>query len=233
MTTTKNVLVACEYSGTVRDAFLRAGHYAISCDLLPSDSTGLVWNATKGWIGPGHYTGDVFDILADPVRFFGGPIDLMVAHPPCTYLTNAGARWLYEPGTRTPVPERWQGLRDGAAFFRALWEADVPHIAVENPVMMGHAKRLLWDHDGEPMEPTQTFQPYEFGHMETKRTCLWLKDLPPLAPTNDVKAATMALPYGERAKVHHASPGPDRWKLRSTFYRGVADAMATQWGAVL
>jgi hypothetical protein len=121
-------------------------------------------------------------------------------------------------------------MREGAEFFRMLWEADIPRIAVENPVMMRHAKIVIGG--GRPVEPTQTFQPYEFGHMETKRTCLWLKNLPPLSGTKNVKAETMALPYGERAKVHHASPGPDRQKIRSMFFRGVADAMAEQWGSL-
>jgi hypothetical protein len=223
------VLVACEYSGVVRDAFRARGHHALSCDLLPTDAPGP------------HHTGDVFDVLADPARFFGGPIDLMVAHPPCTYMANSSSRHLYlqdedghtlrdRDGAKVPNPERWHGLYDGARFFRALWEADVPRIAVENPVMLGHAKRVIGR--GELLQPTQTVQPYQHGHMESKATCLWLRNLPALVPTDDVRAATMALPYAQRAKVHHASPGPDRWKLRSTTYAGIAAAMADQWGAL-
>lgn len=181
----------------------------------------------------------MFDVLNDPDRWFGGPIDLMVGHPPCTYLTGSGAKHLYlldgnatrrnDAGNPIPNPERWANLREGAEFFRALWEADVPHVAIENPVMMGHAKVIVGR--GTPLEHTQTIQPYQFGHMETKRTALWLRDLPPLTPTDDVKAATMALPYAQRARVHHMPPGPDRQKKRSLFYRGFAEAMADQWGA--
>lgn len=228
---TANILVACEYSGTVRDAFLRRGFNAMSCDLLPTDAPGP------------HYQGDVFDVLNDPARFFGGPIHLMVAHPPCTYLTNAGARWLWQydqqarqtvtdaNGQKLPDWRRWRDMEEGAEFFRALWEADVPRIAVENPVMVGYAKAIIGR--GERLEPSCSFQPYHHGHMEQKQTCLWLKNLPNLVPSDDVKAATLALPYAERAKVHHASPGPDRWKLRSTFFRGVGEAMADQWGPLV
>lgn len=228
---TADVLVACEYSATVRDAFLRAGIKAVSCDLLPTES--------EEWPGDRypelHHTGDVFDFLTE------GSWRLMVAHPPCTYLTGAGAKHLYEldgnstvkddNGHPIPNPYRWADLVDGARFFRALWEADVPRIAVENPVMMGYAKALIFGDANR--SPEQTFQPYQFGHMETKRTCLWLKDLPPLVPTTDLKAETMALPYAQRAKVHSMAPSPDRGKLRSMFFTGVADAMAAQWGQLL
>lgn len=206
------VLVACEYSGTVRDAFIRAGHEAMSCDILPSESD----------LGP-HYIGDVRDVLEDAALF-----DLMVAHPPCTYLTNAGARWLYEKGTRNPVPERWAGLEAGAEFFRMLWEAPIPRIAVENPTMMGHAKRLIG-----VGKPDQTVQPWQFGHMRLKGVGLWLRNLPPLVPTEVVYDRMMATTtYGERAEVHHMPPGPDRQKRRSMFFPGIADAMAAQWGAL-
>lgn len=232
-----NVFVACEYSATVRDAFLRKGHHAVSCDLLPTESTEY-----PGAERPDlHYTGDVFDVLQYPSDFFPrGQIDLMVAHPPCTYLTNAGARWLYqydkvakrtvvdENGERVRDEERWTNLQEGAEFFRSLWEADVPRIAVENPGMMGHARLIIGR--GELAEPAQTIQPYQFGHLEQKGVSLWLKNLPPLVPTNDVKAETMALPYNQRAKVHSMGPSEDRGKLRSMFFRGIADAMADQWG---
>lgn len=237
-----NILVACEYSGIVRDAFRRRGFNAMSCDLLPTDAPGP------------HYQGDVFDVLKDPGRFFGGPIHMAVMHPPCTFLTNAGARWLWrhdqqarktvtdERGQRLPVWQRWKDMEEGALFFKALWEADIPRIAVENPVMVGYAKAIIGggpdalsrvDWEDAKAEPSCSFQPYHHGHMEQKQTCLWLKNLPNLVPSNDVKAATLALPYAERAKVHHASPGPDRWKLRSTFFTGVAEAMADQWGPLV
>jgi hypothetical protein len=142
----------------------------------------------------------------------------MIAHPPCTYLTNSGVRWLYSDQTR------WQGLIDGAVLFRELLNAPIPRVAVENPVMHGWAAKIVGQRQ------TQVIQPWMFGHTETKATGLWLRGLPPLLTTEDVKAAMLALPYAERAKVHHASPGPDRWKLRSTTYAGIAAAMAEQWG---
>jgi hypothetical protein len=196
------ILVACEFSGTVRDAFIRAGHDAMSCDLLPTEAPGP------------HHQGDVFDVIDDGW-------DLMVAHPPCTFLTNSGVRWLHTE------PDRWQDLIDGAVFFRRLLEAPIPRVAVENPIMHKYAAAIIG------RRQTQIVQPWMFGHTEQKATGLWLRGLPPLIATEDVKAVMLALPYGERAKVHHASPGPDRWKLRSVTYAGIAAAMATQWGTTL
>jgi hypothetical protein len=193
------VLVACEYSGRVRDAFIAKGHDAMSCDLLPTDV-----------VGP-HHQGDVFDL--DLTQF-----DLMVAHPPCTYLTNAGVTWLHRD------PSRWAKLDDGAAFFKRLLEVPIPRICVENPIMHKYAKERIGG-----VKQTQVVQPWMFGHMEQKATCLWLKGLPPLTPTNNVKEAMMALPDNQRQRLHYLPPGPDRWKLRSTTYQGVADAMAAQW----
>jgi hypothetical protein len=203
------VLVACEYSGIVRDAFTALGHYAMSCDLLPTESDGP------------HYQGDVFDVLNDGW-------DLMVAHPPCTYLTNAANGSLEKVelsrnGALTG-PARWKALIDGAAFFRALLNAPIPRVAIENPRMNPYAVKVI----GRNRD--QSVQPYQFGHLETKEIGLWLRGLPPLVTTEDVKAATMALPYGERAKVHYASPGVDRSKIRSRFFEGVGAAMAQQWG---
>lgn len=193
------VLVACEYSGTVRDAFLRRGHDAMSCDLLPTESPGP------------HHQGDVRDVI-------GYGWDLLIAHPPCTYLANSGARWLYED------PDRWQHLIDGAVFFREMLEAPIPKVAVENPVMHKWARKIVG------RRPDQTVQPYQFGHMESKRTGLWLRGLPLLRPTDDVEVDMRKLPAKERSKVHYASPGKDRWKVRSAFFAGIADAMADQWG---
>ena len=199
------VLVACEYSGTVRDAFIRAGHDAMSCDLLPSESA----------FGP-HYQGDVLDLLNEPY-------DLVVAHPPCTFLSNSGVRWLYNTdGTKS---ERWQDMCEGAEFFASMFRFNSPKIAVENPVQHRYAVEV----HGKG-KATQYIQPYEFGHMESKRTGLWLVGLAPLKPTNDVYDEMMMLPYSERSKVHYASPGPDRWKVRSTTYTGIAEAMSQQWG---
>jgi hypothetical protein len=187
------VLVACEYSGRVRDAFIAQGHDAISCDILPTDS-----------LGP-HYQGDVFDIIDQDW-------DLMIAHPPCTYLTNSGVRWLHER------PERWGQLKDGAEFFKALLEADIPKIAVENPIMHKYAVDII----GRRQD--QIVQPWQFGHGETKATGFWLKGLPKLQPTDIVE--------GRQQRLHLLPPSKDRWKLRSTTYQGIADAMALQWGEI-
>ncbi len=194
------VLVACEYSGRVRDAFIARGHDAMSCDLLPTDVAGP------------HHQGDVFDL--DLSEF-----DLMVAHPPCTYLTNAGVTWLHRD------PDRWAKLDDGAAFFKRLLEAPIPRICVENPIMHKYAKERIGG-----VKQSQVVQPWMFGHMEQKATCLWLKGLPLLQPTNNVKAEMMALPDNQRQRLHYLPPSADRWKLRSTTYQGIADAMAAQWG---
>ncbi len=198
------VLVACEFSGTVRRAFAARGHDAWSCDLLPADD------------GSNHHiTGDARDHLGD------GWDLLMVAHPPCTRLCNSGVRWLTAPPRGRTLAELWAELEEGAALFSDFWNAPIDRIAVENPVMHRHAKQLIRGY----AEPAQTVQPWQFGHGETKRTCLWLKGLPPLTAT-DVVA-------GREPRVHYASPGPDRWKERSRFFTGIADAMADQWGQVL
>lgn len=178
------VLVACEFSGTVRDAFTRAGHYAMSCDLLPTESPGP------------HYQGDVRDVLADGW-------DLMVAHPPCTHLAVSGSRWFHL---------KQQEQADALDFVRLLMAAPIARWAVENPVSVISSKIR---------KPDQIIQPWQYGHGETKATCLWLKGLPPLTPTDVVE--------GREAKVHRMPPGPDRWKLRSLTYPGIAAAMAAQW----
>ena len=191
------VLVACEYSGVVRDAFIKLGHDAMSCDLLPTDA-----------LGP-HYQGDVFDVI-------DAQWDLMIAHPPCTDLAVSGAAWFKD--------KKLDGRQAASiAFFMRLAKADIPRIAVENPVcIMSSLYR----------KPDQIVQPYMFGHMETKATCLWLKGLPKLIPTNDVKEQTMALPEKERMRLHYLPPSEDRWKIRSQTFQGIADAMAAQWGAL-
>jgi hypothetical protein len=181
------VLVACEFSGTVRDAFIRGGHEAMSCDLLHSETPGP------------HYQGDVRDVL-------DYPWDLMVAHPPCTHLSVSGARHF--------EGKRLTGQQQAAvSFFMMLAKAPIPRIAIENPVCIMSS---LW------RKPDQTVQPWQFGHGETKATCLWLKNLPPLAPTNIVE--------GREARVHRMPPSADRWKERSKTFVGLAEAMADQWG---
>lgn len=196
------VLVSCEYSGTVRDAFIALGHEAMSCDLLPTDVPGP------------HHEGDVFDIIGDGW-------DLMVAHPPCTYLCNSGVRWL-----STDI-KRWPNMIDGAVFFRSLLEADIPQIAVENPIMHKHAAKIIG------RRQNQVVQPWMFGHPEQKATGLWLKGLPPLVATDDVREVMKSQPKSVTQRLHYASPGPDRWKLRSTTFAGIAAAMAAQWGGAV
>lgn len=189
------VLVACEYSGTVRDAFIRAGHDAMSCDLLPTDAPGP------------HYQGDVRDVL-------DYPWDLMVAHPPCTALAVSGAAWFEQ--------KRMDGRQQAAAsFFMLLAKADIPRIAIENPVCVMSS---LW------RKPDQVIQPWMFGHPEQKATCLWLKGLPLLEPTNNVHEEMMQLPKKERERLHYLPPSEDRWKIRSQTFAGIAEAMANQWG---
>ncbi len=194
------VLVACEYSGKVREAFRKLGHDAWSCDLLPADDN-----------SPYHYQGDIFDIIDQGW-------DLMIAHPPCTYLTNAGVSWLYRK------EGRWEDMKDGALFFKKLLEANIPKIAVENPIMHKYAVEII----GRRQD--QVIQPWMFGHMEQKATCLWLKGLPLLKPTNDVKEEMLKLDPKVRQRLHYLPPSKDRWKIRSETYQGIADAFAQQWG---
>lgn len=196
-----NVVIACEFSGIVRDAFTVRGHNAISVDLLPTERPGA------------HLKEDVFDAL---LYLRGWEPDLLIAHPPCTYLANSGVRWLYKDGA--PDEDRWMRMADSAAFFGALLLADVPRIAVENPIMHRYGKDII----GRGQD--QIIQPWMFGHGETKATGLWLKNLPNLKPTDIVD--------GRKPRVHHASPGPDRWKERSRTLPGIADAMADQWGSL-
>jgi hypothetical protein len=188
------VLVACEYSGRVRDAFIGGGHDAMSCDFLPTDAPGP------------HYQGDVRDVL-------DYPWDLMIAHPPCTDLSVSGAAWF--------AKKRLVGAQQASAsFFLLLAKANIPRIAIENPVCVMSS---LW------RKPDQTIQPWMFGHKEQKATCLWLKGLPLLTPTNNVKNEMMELPKNERERLHYLPPSKDRWKIRSETYQGIADAMAAQW----
>jgi site-specific DNA-cytosine methylase len=184
------ILIACEYSGIVRDAFVAAGHDATSCDLLPTERVGK------------HYQGDVFDIINDGW-------DLMIAHPPCTHLAVSGARHFAE--------KRADGRQQAALdFVQRLLDADIPRIVLENPISIISSKIR---------KPDQIIQPWLFGHGETKATCLWLKNLPMLVPTDVVR--------GREARVHRMPPGPDRWKDRSRTFQGIAAAFAAQWGPLL
>lgn len=183
------VLVACEFSGVVRDAFIALGHEAMSCDLMPAEAPGP------------HYEGDVRDVL-------DYPWDMMIAHPPCTDLSVSGARHF--------AGKKLVGRQQAAAsFFMALAKADIPRIAIENPVCIMSS---LW------RKPDQVIHPWQYGHGETKATCLWLKGLPLLAPTDVVE--------GREARIHRMPPSADRWKERSRTYPGIASAMAAQWGAL-
>lgn len=182
------ILIACEYSGEVREAFRAAGHDAMSCDLLPTDAPGP------------HYQGPVEDVLNDGW-------DMMIAFPPCTHLAVSGARWFKE--------KRADGRQqDALDFVRMLMDAPIARIAIENPVSIisSHIRK-----------PDQTIQPWQFGHGETKRTCLWLKGLPKLEPTDIVE--------GREQRIWKMPPSADRWKERSKTFQGIANAMAEQWGA--
>jgi hypothetical protein len=179
------VLVACEFSGIVRDAFIRKGHDAWSCDLLLTEAPGP------------HIQGNVRRVLGDGW-------DMMIAHPPCTYLAVSGARWF-----KGKQREQYAALE----FVKQLLDAPIPRICLENPISI-ISTRIR--------KPDQIIQPWMFGHGETKATCLWLKNLPKLEPTNIVN--------GRVGRVHHEPPGPDRWKNRSRTIQGIAEAMASQWG---
>lgn len=187
-----NVLVGCEYSGAVRDAFIAQGHDAMSCDLLETDAPGP------------HYKGDIFDVL-------DYPWDLAIFHPPCTHLSVSGSRHF--------AAKRMDGRQQsGVSFFMRLVKASahIPKTVFENPVcVMSSLYR----------KPDQIIQPWMFGHGETKATCLWLKGLPLLTPTDVVE--------GREPRIHHMPPSADRWKLRSATYSGVAKAMANQWGGAV
>jgi hypothetical protein len=195
------VLVACEYSGRVRDAFRKLGHDAMSCDLLPSD------NPIPGC----HYQGDVFDIINDGW-------DLMIAHPPCTRLANSGVRWLRER-------DLWDDLVEAAKFYNKFQQCIIKMKCIENPVMHKYAKAMIGD------IKRQVVQPWWFGEKTFKATGYELTGLPDLVATN--KLNTPKAGTDEHKKwswIHRASPGPDRWKVRSTTPQGIADAMAEQWG---
>jgi hypothetical protein len=192
------VLVACEYSGTVREAFRRRGHYALSCDLLPADDS-----------SPNHYQGDVRDVLCDGW-------DLMIAHPPCTYLAVSGLHW------NKRIEGRAEKTEEALDFVRLLLAAPIERIALENPVSC-ISSRIR--------KPDQIIQPWWFGDDASKKTCLWLKNLAPLVETNrlegdDRTRRANQTPSGQ----NKLGPSDDRWKLRSKTYQGIADAMAEQWG---
>jgi hypothetical protein len=196
------VLVACEYSGSVRDAFLARGHEAMSCDLLPTDSPGP------------HYQGDVRDILNDGW-------DLMVAHPPCTYLCSSGLHW------NKRVPGRQEMTEEALEFVRLLLDAPIERIALENPIGCISTRIRKYD---------QVIQPWHFGHDASKATCLWLKNLPPLTPTKIIEPRIVGnkMRWANQTDSGQNRLGPSeyRWKIRSETYKGIAEAMADQWGSL-
>lgn len=192
------VLIACEFSGVVREAFAEMGHDAWSCDLLESEKPGK------------HIVSDVRDVLSDSW-------DLLIAHPPCTRLANSGVRWLHVPPSGRTVDEMWAEMEVAVAFFVVLLNARIPRRAIENPIPHKYAMNLI----GRRYD--QIIQPYQFGHGETKSTCLWLENLPKLQPTEIVE--------GRKARVHRLPPSANRWKERSRTVAGIAAAMAQQWGS--
>ena len=211
------VTVLFEFSGRVRKAFHDRGHEVTSVDLLETELPGYGT----------HIVGDYREVMFRDA-------DLIIAHPPCTFLSNSGVRWLYENGKRWVMKddvrtenkknkERWMDMVAAAKVFNDVLSAFGNKIVVENPIQHEHARKLIRIYD-------QTVHPYQFGHTEQKPTCLWLKGVPPLVETNNVYDEMMQLDYGDRAKIHYASPGPERWKERSRTYQGIADAMAEQWG---
>lgn len=197
------ILIACEESQIVCKAFRKKGHEAYSCDIQECSGEHPKW----------HIQGDVLPLLKEEW-------DLIIAHPPCTYLANSGVCWLHRDKTR------WQKMREGAEFFKKFIEygSTGKAIAIENPVMHKYAKEII-------VAPyCQIIQPWQFGHTESKATCLWLFNLPALKETNNVKEEMLKLSQRERNRLHYLPPSVDRQKIRSKTFQGIANAMANQWG---
>lgn len=214
------VLVACERTATVRDAFRRLGHDAWSCDLQPTEGDPQ-WHIQGDAIAAAYgvtYSGSNSNYTQNMWQ----PWDLLIAHPECTFLSNSGAKHLYAGMNKAngPNADRWALMGAAAAFFLTLWNVPIKRKCIENPIMLGHPRRLF----GIP-KPTQIIQPWQFGHGETKATCLWLDGLMPLHPTNEVE--------GREQRIWRMGPGPERKKERSRTFPGVAEAMADQWGRAI
>ncbi len=207
------VLIGCETSGAVRRAFARRGHDAWSCDLLPADDRANT-----------HLQCDIREVLNDGWDF------LAVMHPPCTRLCNSGVRWLHTPPPGRTEREMWDELEEGAALFSACWNAPIPRKCVENPVMHRHAKERI-----QNFQPAaQHVQPWWFGHEAFKSTGLYLQNLPCLTPTQKLTPPDKGTDAHKKwSFIHNATPGQDRWKLRSKTFDGIAAAMADQWGPLL
>lgn len=251
------VIIGCEFSGKVRDAFAARGHFARSVDLLPTESLpepvrfrgdfGCMNHLTytvgcedceydEPWchrhdafayecacLGPTEDEAEYADTCEQGARHLSGDLfsvediesyDLGIFHPPCTHLAVSGARWMKAKGRL---------VDDALDFVRRIMALKIPKLCVENPVSIISSRIRKAD---------QTIQPWMFGHPEKKATCLWLRNLPPLVPTNDVREAMKRLPVAQQNRIHRMPPGPDRWKERSKFFQGVADAMADQWGGL-
>lgn len=211
------VLIACEFSGVVREAFRARGHDAWSCDIRPA-SDGSEF----------HLQSDVLDIIDQPSRMLRHSFQLLIAHPPCTHLALSGARWLTDHWVKRKSGNRWHDgsekrakQAESVTFFRALLDCGIERRCIENPMSM--ASRLV-------APKSQTIHPWQFGHPEQKTTWLWLRGLPPLSPTNNVYEEMMELPKNQRERVWSMPPGPEREMLRSITFQGVASAMAEQWG---
>lgn len=211
----KKILIACEESQTITNAFRRAGYEAYSCDVEDCSGGHPEW----------HIKGDCLHLLKEEWA-------LLIGHPPCTYITNAGVRHLHDivskNGNRAKISgkARWDEMEKACEFFLQLANANIPRICLENPIPHKYAKKHIGEY-------TQLIQPWMFGHMETKATCLWLKNLPKLTETNNVKQEMLKLPKKERHRIHYMSPGPDRARLRSKTYEGIAQAIVEQWGPLL
>ena len=204
------VLIGCEQSGTVRNAFNQRGFDAWSCDLLPDANR-----------SNRHLQCDIREVLGDEWDF------LAVIHPPCTRLCNSGARWLSAPPNGKTLEQMWTELDEGAELFSDCWNADIPCVAVENPVMHKHAKERIRNFQ----KASQTVQPWWFGETAFKATGLYLRGLPNLEPTNKLTPPKKGTEDHKLwSAIHRAPPGPDRWKIRSKTFQGIADAMAVQWG---
>lgn len=211
---TPSILIACECSGRVREAFRRRGWDAWSCDLKPAEDG-----------SPYHLVGDALEAIR--IGSWVDSWDAMIAHPVCRYLANSGVRWLVDKEGNINQ-ERWELAQLGADFFRSLCEAPIRFRAIENPIQHKYALQMH-----EQGKATQYIQPWQHGHTESKATGLWLYNLPKLVPSNVVYDEMMALPVAERNKVHRMPPGPEREANRSRTYQGIANAMADQWGAYM
>jgi hypothetical protein len=217
------VLVACEESQVVCKAFRERGHTAYSCDILPCSGGHPEWhikNKVEHILWNDHFLTEDNNLNWNPSGW-----DLMIAHPPCTYLSNSGVCHLYNTdGTRNE--SRWKLMREAAEFFKYLLYSQIPRIVIENPIQHKYAREAIG------VGPGQIIQPWMFGHPEQKATCLWLKNIPALKETNNIYNEMKALPDNKRQRLHYLPPSKDRQRIRSTTFKGIADALAEQYGVM-